>query len=152
VASIQITKYERRLSSIPANSAKPQDLTLDALHLMVSDPQIFKNNTRIAEHAGGATGNMLVAYLPGTGRVFFSLLPQKDFVFTKNAVVENNRIIFEIDADHYEIASQSSVIGQPGPWKIYMLRALDTTPCNTEVDASQAFVWSEGPSLNCRAP
>jgi hypothetical protein len=156
VASIQITKYERRLSSIPANRAEPHDLTLDALHLMVSDAQIFKNDTRIAEHAGGATGNSLVAYLPGTGRVFFSLLPQKDLDFTQNAVVENNRIIFEIGADHYEIASQGSVIGQPGPWKIYMLRALDTTPCNTEVDASQAFVWAEGPltseSLKCEAP
>ena len=153
VASIQVTRYERRLSNMPAGMAEPHDLTLDALQLMVSDAQVFKNNVRVAEHAGGVSGNTLVAYLPGVGRVFFSLLPQKDFDFTKTAVVENNRIIFDIGVDHYEIASQGSVIGQPGPWNIYMLRAPNTTPCDSSVDASKPFIWSEGPEgLNCQAP
>jgi len=154
VGSIQITKYERRLSTIPAGMAKPHDLTIDALQLSISEAQVFKNNIRIAEHAGGATGSTLVAYLPGVGRVFFSLLPQKDLNFTKAAVVENNRIIFDVGSDHYEITSNSSVIGQPGPWRIYMLRALDTTPCNPSVDSSQPSVWAQGglspEDLNCQ--
>ncbi len=153
VASIQVTRYERRRSNLPAVMAKSHDLTLDALQLMVSDAQVFKNNVRIAEHAGGVTGSMLVAYLPEVGHVFFSLLPQKDFDFTKTAVVENNRIIFDIGLDHYEIASQSSVIGQPGSWNIYMLRVPNTTPCDSSVDASKPFIWSEGPEgVNCKAP
>lgn len=141
VASIQITKYEQRLSNMPEMT--PHDLTLDALQLMVSEAQVFKNGIRIAQYAGGATSSTLVAYLPGVGRVFFSLLPQKDFNFTKSAVVENNRIIFDVGSDHYEITSRSSVIGQPGPWKIYMLRAPDTIPCNQNVDSSKPFVWAQ---------
>lgn len=154
VASIQITKYERRLSDIPASRAKPQDLTLDALQLRVTEAQVFKNNVRIAEHAGGAIGSTLVAYLPGVGRVFFSLVPQNDFDFAKAAVIENSRIIFDIGSDHYEIASKGSVIGQPGPWKIYMLRAPDTTPCNQMVEPSEPFIWAQTLTLrwlNCQA-
>ena len=153
IASIQITKYEQRLSNMPAGMATPHDLTVEALQLMVSDAQVFKNNIRIAEYAGGATSSTLVAYLPGVGRVFFSLLPQRGFDFTKSAVVENNRIIFDLGSDHYEITSKNSVVGQPGPWKIYMLQAPDATPCHQSVNSSQPFVWAQTltpDSLNCR--
>jgi hypothetical protein len=105
VASLQITKYERRLSDIPASTAEPHDLTLDALQLRVTEAQFFKNNLRIAEHAGGTIRSTLVAYLPGVGRVFFSLIPQNDADFKKAAVIEHNRVIFDIGSDHYEIAS-----------------------------------------------
>lgn len=142
VASIQITRYEQRLSTIPAGRADPRDLTLEALQLTVDGAQVFKNNARISEYAGGATSSILVSYLPGVGRVFFSLLPQKGFQFTQTAVVDNNRIIFDVGLDRYEIASRSPVIGQPGPWKIYMLRAPGTTPCNESVDPSQPFIWA----------
>ena len=153
VASIQVTMYERRLSDIPA-SIQPQDLTLDALQLNVVAAQVFKNNLLFGDHAGGATGSTLVAYLPNVGRILFSLVPHKEFEFSKTAVIENNRIIFNIDQDHYEIASQGSIIGQPGPWKIYMLRASDTVPCNQSVDSSQPFIWGETLTpgwLNCQS-
>ncbi len=141
VASIQITKYERRFSSIPAMWSSAQDLSLEALHVRVHDAEIFKNNRLIGEHAGGASGGTIVAYLPGIGRVLFSLIPQKGFDFQKTAVVEDNRILFDIGPDHYEIASSGSVIGQPGPWRIYMLRAADTTPCQQSIDPSRPAVW-----------
>jgi hypothetical protein len=133
--------------------AEPRDLTLDALQLMVYRAQVFKNNTRIAEYAGGATSDTLVAYLPGAGRVFFSLVPRQGFHFTKTAAVENNRILFDIGSDHYEIASEGSVIGQPGPWKIYMLRAPDTGPCQPDIDPSRPYVWARTLTpewLNCQ--
>lgn len=152
VASIQITKYERRLSSTPSWRSEPQDLTLEGLQLMISDAQVFKNDVQIGERAGGVTGSDIVAYIPGVGRVVFRLLPKEGFALSKTAVVEGNRIIFDIDADRYEIASKSSVIGQPGPWKIYMLRAPNTIPCNQSVDPSQPAVWARTLTtgwLNC---
>ena len=153
VASIQITRYEQRLSDIPAGMAEPHGLSVEALHLMVYDAEVFQNNTRIAEHAGGATAGILVAYLPGVGRVFFSLLPRDGFDLTKTATVENNRIIFVIGSDRYEIAGKGSVIGQPGPWKIYMLRAPDTSPCEQNIDPSRPQVWARTLTpewLNCQ--
>jgi hypothetical protein len=153
-ASIQATKYERRLSNMPAQMVEARDLTLGALQLMVSDAQVFKNNIRIAEHAGGASGGVLVAYLPGVGRVFFSLLPRKDFGLAKTALVDDNRIVFNIGSDRYEIASKGSVIGQPGPWWIYMLRAPDAAPCNRNVGPFQPFIWAQTLTrewLNCQA-
>jgi len=76
----------------------------------------------------GCSGALLWLYIPGRGRFIFSLVPRDGYDFQKIAVLDENKITFTIDGEHYEWVSSTSILPSGGTWNLWVLRDTKYTP------------------------
>ena len=67
-------------------------------------------------------------YIPERGRFIFSLVPCEGYDFQKIAVLDENKIAFTIDGEHYEWVSGTSILPSGGTWNLWVLRDRNYTP------------------------
>ena len=118
---------ENHLESIP------KDFTLDAVALGVKKYSLLLNGHEVSKSKSsiGCTGALLWLYIPERGRFIFSLVPREGYDFAKIAVLDENRIAFTIDGEHYEWVSSDPILPSGGTWNLWVLRDTKYTPLFT---------------------
>ena len=108
----------------------PRDFTLDAVELSVKDYRLLVNGNVIAvgRSTKGCAGTLLWFYVPDRGRFIFSLVPREGYQFQKVGVIEDNRIEFTVNGNHYEWLSSSSILPGGGIWNVWVLHDPNYTP------------------------
>jgi hypothetical protein len=108
----------------------PRDFTLDAVELTVKDYRLLVNGNVISTSKSNraCAGTLLWFYIPNRGRFIFSLAPRAGYEFQKVGVIENNRIEFTVNDNHYEWLSSSPVLPGGGLWNLWVLHDPNYTP------------------------
>lgn len=108
----------------------PKDFTLDAVELAVKNYSLSINGTVVSKSKSriGCTGALLWFYVPDRGRFIFSLVPREGYEFQKVAVLDENKIEFTLDGEHYEWVSGASILPSGGTWNLWVLRDSKYTP------------------------
>jgi len=108
----------------------PKDFTLDAVALSMKNYSLTINGNLIGKSKSsiGAEGALLWFYIPERGRFIFSLVPREGYNFAKVAVLDENRIEFTVDGEHYEWLSSASILPNGGTWNLWVLRDTGYTP------------------------
>ncbi len=108
----------------------PKDFTLDAVALGVKHYSLLLNGNEVSKSKSsiGCTGALLWLYIPERGRFIFSLVPREGYDFEKVAVLDENRIAFTIDNEHYEWVSSDSILPSGGTWNLWVLHDTNYTP------------------------
>jgi GWxTD domain-containing protein len=104
---------------------KPRDFTPNDVKLRLTSPKFFASGAISSllgsQWEGIIEGTIIHIYIPGKGRYIFSLFPQNGFNFQKNAVIEDNKIIFQSDDDRYELVSAAPILSNGGSWNLWTL-------------------------------
>jgi hypothetical protein len=108
----------------------PRDFTLDAVALRIKDYRLLINGNVEATSKSNreCAGTLLWFYVPGRGRFIFSLVPRAGYEFQKIGVIEDNRIEFTLNDNHYEWLSSSPVLPGGGVWNLWVLPDPNYTP------------------------
>lgn len=108
----------------------PKDFTLDAVALGVKNYSLLINGNEVSRSKSsiGCSGALLWLYIPERGRFIFSLVPRDGYDFQKTAVLDENKIAFTIDGEHYEWVSSTSILPSGGTWNLWVLRDTKYTP------------------------
>lgn len=101
----------------------PRDFTLDAVELAMKDYRLLVDGNAIAagKSANGVAGALLWFYVSDRGRFIFSLLPRAGYEFQKVGVIDENRIEFTLNGNHYEWLSSSPILPGGGTWNLWVL-------------------------------
>jgi len=115
----------------------PKDFTLEAVALGVKHYSLLLNGNEVSKSKSsiGCTGALLWLYIPERGRFIFSLVPREGYDFEKIAVLDENRIAFTIDDEHYEWVSSDSILPSGGTWNLWVLRDANYTPLFSAEDS-----------------
>src|SRR5690349_14105766 len=126
----------------------PKDFTLDAVALGVKHYSLLLNGNEISKSKSsiGCSGALLWFYVPERGRFIFSLVPREGYDFQKIAVVDENKIAFTIDGEHYEWVSSTSILPSGGTWNLWVLRDTKYTPLFSG-DEAQPRSASKSPNI-----
>ncbi len=131
------------------NESAPKDFTLDAVALSVKNYSLTSNGKLIAQSKSsiGCEGALLWFYIPERGRFIFSLVPREGYNFAKVAVLDENRIEFTVDGDHYEWLSSASILPNGGTWNLWVLHDTDYTPMFGGPELSPPRSTQKGPNV-----
>jgi hypothetical protein len=102
----------------------PRDFTLDSVQIAVSDQRLLVNGEVVAaapRPPRPVSGALVWFYVPGRGRFVLSLVPREGYDFRKTAIIEDNRVSFDHQGDHYELVSSAPVVGTGGDWYAWVL-------------------------------
>jgi hypothetical protein len=126
----------------------PKDFTLDAVALGVKKYSLLLNGNEVIKSKSsiGCSGALLWLYIPERGRFIFSLVPREGYDFAKIAVLDENRIAFTIDNEHYEWVSSESILPSGGTWNLWVLHDPNYTPLFSTED-SQPRTAPKSPSI-----
>jgi hypothetical protein len=126
VVSVTFDRTRLRENNI---ESLPKDFTLDAVALGVKKYSLLLNGNEVSKSKSsiGCTGALLWLYIPERGRFIFSLVPREGYDFEKVAVLDENRIAFTIDNEHYEWVSSDSILPSGGTWNLWVLHDPDYT-------------------------
>jgi len=127
VVSVTFDRKTLRESNL---ESAPKDFTLDAVALGVKNYSLLINGNELSKSKShiGCSGALLWLYIPGRGRFIFSLVPRDGYDFQKIAVLDENKITFTIDGEHYEWVSSTSILPSGGTWNLWVLRDTKYTP------------------------
>jgi len=133
---VSVTFDRTRLRENHLESA-PKDFTLEAVALGVKNYSLLLNGNEVSKSKSsiGCTGALLWLYIPERGRFIFSLVPREGYDFEKVAVLDENRIAFTIDDEHYEWVSSDSILPSGGTWNLWVLHDANYTPLFTGEDS-----------------
>lgn len=108
----------------------PRDFTLDAVELSVKDYRLLVNGSvvSVGKSTRGCAGNLLWFYVQDRGRFIVSLVPRAGYEFQKAGFIENNRIEFTSDGNHYEWLSSSPILPGGGTWNLWVLHDPNYAP------------------------
>jgi hypothetical protein len=108
----------------------PRDFTLDAVELTIKDYRLLINGSVIATSKSNreCAGTLLWFYVPNQGRFIFSLVPRAGYEFQKVGVIEDNRIEFTVNENHFEWLSSSPILPGGGVWNLWILHDPNYTP------------------------
>jgi len=108
----------------------PKDFTLDAVTLAIKSYELFIDGELAGKGRSsiGCAGSLLWFYVPDRGRFIFSLVPREGYSFQKIGVVDENRIEFTTNGQHYEWISSSSILANGGTWNLWVLEDPGYTP------------------------
>ena len=108
----------------------PRDFTLDAVELAMKDYRLLVDGNAIAagKSANGVTGALLWFYVSDRGRFIFSLVPRTGYEFQKVGVIDENRIEFTLNGNHYEWLSSSPILPGGGAWNLWVLHDPNYAP------------------------
>ncbi|HEU4869803.1 MAG TPA: hypothetical protein VFT08_02980 [Pyrinomonadaceae bacterium] len=134
VVSVTFDRSRLRESHL---EAVPKDFTLDAVALGMKNYSLLLNGNEVSKSKSsiGCTGALLWLYIPERGRFIFSLVPREGYDFAKVAVLDENRIAFTIDNEHYEWVSSDSILPSGGTWNLWVLRDTKYTPLFSAEDS-----------------
>ncbi len=134
VVSVTFDRTRLRENNI---ESLPKDFTLDAVALGVKKYSLLLNGNEVSKSKSsiGCTGALLWLYIPERGRFIFSLVPREGYDFEKVAVLDENRIAFTIDNEHYEWVSSDSILPSGGTWNLWVLRDTNYTPLFSAEDS-----------------
>lgn len=133
---VKVTFDRTRLRETHLESV-PKDFTLEAVALGVKNYSLLLNGNEVSKSKSsiGCTGALLWLYIPERGRFIFSLVPREGYDFEKVAVLDENRIAFTIDNEHYEWVSSDSILPSGGTWNLWVLRDTNYTPLFSAEDS-----------------
>ena len=105
----------------PRNPAR--DFTLDAVELEVKNCRLLINGNvaGVGKSTRGCAGALLWFYVQDRGRFIVSLVPRAGYEFQKVGVIEDNRIEFTVNDNHYEWLSSSPILPGGGTWNLWVL-------------------------------
>jgi hypothetical protein len=139
VVSVTFDRTRLRESQL---EAAPKDFTLEAVALGVKNYSLLLNGNEVGKSKSsiGCTGALLWLYIPGRGRFIFSLVPREGYDFAKVAVLDENRIAFTLDNEHYEWVSSDTILPTGGTWNLWVLRDTNYTPLFSAEDSEPRSV------------
>jgi hypothetical protein len=108
----------------------PKDFTLDAVALAVKNHSLSINGSVVNKSRStlGVSGALLWFYVPERGRFIFSLVPREGYEFEKIAVLDENKIEFTLNGEHYEWLSSVPILPNGGSWNLWVLHDTNYTP------------------------
>ena len=111
-------------------SMLPRDFAVDAVELAVKDYRLLIDGkvVSVSKSTNGCAGALLWFYVPGRGRFILSLVPREGYEFQKVGIVEDNRIEFTVNDNHYEWLSSSPILHGGGVWNLWVLHDPKYTP------------------------
>jgi hypothetical protein len=126
---VSVTFDRSRLRESEPDSA-PKDFTLDAVALAVKNSSLSINGALVnkSKSSIGASGALLWFYVPDRGRFIFSLVPREGYQFEKIAVLDEDKIVFTANGEHYEWVSGEPILPNGGSWYLWVLHDTDYTP------------------------
>ena len=126
---VSVTFDRSRLREGSLESA-PKDFTLEAVELAVKNYSLSLNGTVVSKSKSsiGVRGALLWLYIPERGRFIFSLVPREGYEFQKVAVLDENKIEFTLNNEHYEWLSAASILPNGGTWNLWVLHDTNYTP------------------------
>lgn len=126
---VSVTFDRSRLRDTYVDSA-PKDFTLDAVALAVKNYSLSINGSLVGKSKSkiGVSGALLWFYVPERGRFIFSLVPREGYQFEKIAVLDENKIEFTANGEHYEWLSSTSILPNGGSWNLWVLHDTGYTP------------------------
>jgi hypothetical protein len=126
---VSVTFDRSRLRESNLDSA-PKDFTLEAVALAVKNHSLSINGTVVnkSKSSIGVSGALLWFYIPDRGRFILSLVPREGYQFEKIAVLDEDRIEFTVNGEHYEWHSAAPILPNGGSWYLWVLHDTDYTP------------------------
>ncbi len=108
----------------------PRDFAVDAVELSVKDYRLLVNGNvvSVGKSTKSCAGTLLWFYVQDRGRFIFSLVPREGYQFQKVGVIEDNRIEFTVNGNHYEWLSSSPILPGGGIWNVWVLHDPNYTP------------------------
>jgi hypothetical protein len=108
----------------------PRDFAVDAVELAVKDYRLLVNGNvvSVGKSTKSCAGTLLWFYVQGRGRFIFSLVPREGYQFQKVGLIEDNRIEFTVNGNHYEWLSSSPILPGGGIWNVWVLHDPNYTP------------------------
>ena len=122
--------FDRSRLREPNQDSVPKDFTLDAVALAIKNYSLSINGSLVGKSKSsiGASGALLWFYIPDRGRFIFSLVPREGYQFEKIAVLDENRIEFTANGEHYEWVSAAPILPNGGSWYLWVLHDTGYTP------------------------
>lgn len=106
-----------------------RDLSLADVELEVMDPQVTVNEKpEPSPGGGGFSGTVVWLYLPGHGRLVFSLAPHEDFGFVKSGVVSGNSMLVHAGPVEIRIECSRRIAPASGVFNLYVAHQPDWRP------------------------
>jgi len=108
----------------------PRDFAVDAVELAVKDYRLLVNGNvvSVGKSTKSCAGTLLWFYVHNRGRFIFSLVPREGYQFQKVGIIEDNRIEFNVNGNHYEWLSSSPILPGGGIWNLWVLHDPNYTP------------------------
>jgi hypothetical protein len=108
----------------------PRDFAVDAVELSVKDYRLLVNGNvvSVGKSTKSCAGTLLWFYVQDRGRFIFSLVPREGYEFQKVGIIEDNRIEFTVNGNHYEWLSGSPILPGGGIWNVWVLHDPNYTP------------------------
>lgn len=132
VKIVDVVKVAFDRSHLWDNNPKilPRDFAVDAVKLAVKDYRLLVNGNvvSVGKPTNGCAGALLWFYVPGRGRFILSLVPREGYEFQKVGIIEDNRIEFTVNDNHYEWLSSSPILQGGGTWNLWVLHDPRYTP------------------------
>lgn len=89
---------------------QPKDFSVNDIKLHLMEFEITINGETLKQKSGyDVKGHILAFHFKNRGKIFLSLLPQKEFKFQKIGTVSGNYLSFKTNNDAYQIISGSSI-------------------------------------------
>lgn len=132
VKIVDVVKVAFDQSHLRDNNPKtlPRDFAVDAVELAVKDYRLLIDGkvVSVGKSTNGFAGALLWFYVPGRGRFILSLVPRESYEFQKVGIIEDNRIEFTVNDNHYEWLSSSPILPGGGTWNLWVLHDPKYTP------------------------
>jgi GWxTD domain-containing protein len=114
--------------------------------------QLFVNNELVAggKRSGEIAGPVIWFHLQDRGRFIFSLTPRAGYDFQKLGTIERNKMKFTLNGEHYEWISDAPVVGNDGPWNLYVLYDPNYVPDSFFLGVKGAAKGETRPSSSSR--
>ena len=119
---VKVTFDRSSLKDIsPRNPAR--DFTLEAVELVVKNYRLLidGNVAGVGKSTNGCAGALLWFYVQNRGRFIVSLVPRPGYEFQRVGIIEDNRIEFTVNDNHYEWLSSSPILPGGGTWNLWVL-------------------------------
>lgn len=119
---VRVTFDSSRLLDRSLETA-PKDFTLDAVALTIRQYSLFVDGELAGKGKSptGFSGALLWFYVPDRGRFIVSLVPREGYAFHKIGVLNDGRIEFFVNGEHYEWISNGPVLASGGTWNLWVL-------------------------------
>ena len=132
VKIVDVVKVAFDRSHLRDNNPKilPRDFAVDAVELAVKDYRLLIDGkvVSVGKSTTGFAGALLWFYVPGRGRFILSLVPREGYEFQKVGIIEDNRIEFTVNDNHYEWLSSSPILQGGGTWNLWVLHDPNYSP------------------------
>ncbi|MEZ5427205.1 MAG: hypothetical protein R2747_13125 [Pyrinomonadaceae bacterium] len=125
---------------------RPKDFTIDEVMLKMEMPEISINGKTYKTRTSFA-GNINWVYIYGKGRFIFSFTSQPGYNFQKIGTIENNKLLFDYNGDHFEFASKTPILGAGGKWNLWVMYDPNYQP-EYKVSAEEPFIFGAAGSVD----